>query len=109
MATIDVVAHTTTVDLKGWEGWKQYANMFLTAFPDLELTTEDLIAEGDKVVVRWSAHGTHRGPLRNLKPTGKHMKVTGVAIYRFVDNKVAEGWALNDTLGMMQQLGAIPS
>ena len=107
VATENVIVHTPSIDLKGREGWKQYATMFLTAFPDINLAIDDMIAEDDKVVARWTLQATHKGPLRNIPPTGKKITLTGIAIYRFSDNKIDEGWALNDALGLMQQLGMI--
>ena len=107
--TANVVGHTTSGDLEGIESWKRYATMFLTAFPDFHLATDDVIAEGDKVVIRWTANGTHKGNLRNIPPTGKQVTLTGVAIYRFLGGKIAEMWGMNDALGLMQQIGAIPS
>ena len=105
----NVVLHATSGDLEGIEGWKQYATMFLTAFPDLHLTVEDAIAEENKVVIRWMAKGTHKGNLRDIPPTGKQVTLTGIAIYRFAGGKMEELWGLNDAMGMMQQLGIAPA
>jgi len=78
-----VVFQTTSGDdVAGIEGWKLYASIFVTAFPDFSFSDEDTIAEGDKVVLRWSATGTHNGPLRDIAPTGKQVAFTGIAIYR---------------------------
>ena len=81
--------------------------MFFTAFTDANLAVDDLIAEDDKFVARWTLQATHKGPLRNILPTDKKIILTGIAIYRFSDNKIDEGWALNDALGLMQQLVAV--
>ena len=108
VATENVIVHTPSINLQGRDGWKQYATMFLNAFPDINLAIDDLIAEDDTVVARWSLQATHKGTLRNIPPTGKKIDLTGIAIYRFLDNKIDEGWALNDALGLMQQLGVIP-
>ncbi len=106
----DVVFHTTGGDaLVGIESWKQYATIFVTAFPDLDFAVEDAIAEGDKVVLRWMGTGTHKGKLRNLLPTNKTVRFQGIAIYRIEEGKLAELWGQIDMLGLMQQLGAIPS
>jgi predicted ester cyclase len=79
------------------------------AFPDLDTTTEDLISEGDKVVVRWTTSGTHQGETEAFGPaTGNRMEIMGITIQRFEDGKIAEGWTLADTLGQMQQLGMAP-
>jgi steroid delta-isomerase-like uncharacterized protein len=94
--------------LPGPEGTKQMVAAFLAAFPDLHVTIEDLIAEGDKVVTRVSGTGTHRGEYLGIPPTGKKISFTGISIFRLVDGKYIEGWQNMDTFGTMQQLGAIP-
>jgi len=83
--------------------------MFLTAFPDLYFTVEDLIAEGDEVVARVTMSGTQHGAFMGIPPTGKHVTITGIDINRFVGGKSVEHWVEMDTLGMMQQLGVIPA
>ena len=83
--------------------------MLLTTFPDLHLTVDDMTAEGNKVVARWTAKGTHKGKLRNIAPTGKQVTLTGIAIYRFAGGKMEELWGLNDVMGMIQQLRATPT
>lgn len=108
LLTANVVLHTTSADIEGPEGWKQFVTAWRTPFPDLRIAVEDTIAEGDKVVARWTARGTHKGHLRSIAPTGKQVTVTGVAIYRFAGGKIEEMWALNDALGLMQQLGVVP-
>ena len=77
------------------------------AFPDLHYTVEDLVAEGDKVVVRYTGRGTQQGELWGIPPTGKQMTYTGILIWRFAEGKIAEHWAEPDRLGLMQQLGVI--
>jgi len=84
---------------------KQVVNTYRTAFPDLTLTTQDLVAEGDKVLVRWSARGTHQGELQGAAPTGKRFEVTGLTLMQFADGQIVEEWTNWDTLGMFQQLG----
>jgi predicted ester cyclase len=76
---------------------------------DTHFTIEDVIAEGDKVVTRWTARGTHKGELQGIPPTGKQVVVTGIVINRLVNGKLEEGWSNFDALGMLQQLGVIPS
>jgi predicted ester cyclase len=92
----------------GPEGARQTLGMFLTAFPDLHFTVEDLIAEGDKVVARVTMSGTQQGAFMGVPPTGKHVTITGIDINRFVGGKSVEHWVEMDALGMMQQLGVIP-
>ena len=78
------------------------------AFPDFRLTIEDLIAEGETVMARWSCRGTHKGDLSGIAPTGKQFTISGVSIARFANGKMAEGWVNWDALGLMQQLGVVP-
>ncbi|HUF00439.1 MAG TPA: ester cyclase [Anaerolineales bacterium] len=93
----------------GPEGSKQLVTAYRNAFPDVHFTIDDEIAEGDKVVTRWTAHGTHQGELAGIPATGKSSTVTGITVNRFVDGKVAESWGIFDQFGMMQQLGVIPT
>lgn len=90
------------------EFYKQYITRTRAAFPDFHATIEGQIAEGDLVVTRWSAQGTHQGMFRGHSPTGKQMAVTGIVIDRIVDGKAVEGWMEMDTLHQMQQLGVTP-
>lgn len=92
----------------GLEGVKQIFGMFGAAFPDLHFTVEDQIAEGDKVVSRVTAHGTHQGDFQGVPPTGKPVTQTGIDILRIVGGKVVERWGEFDNLGLMQQLGVVP-
>ncbi len=107
----DYVGHepTTPEGIRGLEEAKQFASMYRSAFPDLRLTLEDQIAEGDKVVTRWTARGTHQGELLGIAPTGQQVRITGITISRIADGKIAEDWTNFDALGMMQQIGVIPS
>jgi len=100
----------TPAAIPGIGGWKQFATAFLTAFPDdLLVTIDDMFAAGDKVAARWTARGTHRGPLRGVPPSGKQVTWVGMAFYSLSDGKIMEVWGLNDALGIMQQIGALPS
>ena len=96
-------------DVKGPEELKQGFATVFSALPDLHDTIEDMVAEGDKVVTRLTFTGTHKGEVMGIAPTGKQVKSTGIAIFRIVGGKVVEEWVERDTLGMMQQLGVIPS
>lgn len=80
-----------------------------SAFPDIRFTIEDLIAEGDRVVVRWSWEATHDGPFRGIAPTHKRVTNSGIVIYRLQNGKVIQGWLEADRLGVLQQLGAVPT
>jgi steroid delta-isomerase-like uncharacterized protein len=95
-------------DYTGREGAKAQIQVFRTAFPDLNMTIDDIIESGDEVAVRWTARGTHRGDLMGLAPTGVQVTTTGISIDRFEDGKVVESWSNWDTLGLMRQLGAAP-
>jgi steroid delta-isomerase-like uncharacterized protein len=91
----------------GREGLKQLASIYITAFPDVHVTIEDQIAEGDRVVSRLRARGTHLGYLQNIPPTGKPINITGIAIDRVASGKIVEGWANFDELSLMRQIGVI--
>jgi steroid delta-isomerase-like uncharacterized protein len=93
----------------GPEGLKQQAEGYRTAFPDMRLQIDDIIAEGDRVATRWTARGTHEGELFGIPASGKQATVTGMTIDRIVDGRIAESWNNWDTLGLLQQLGAIPA
>jgi len=86
---------------------KKRANLYRTAFPDVRLTVEDIIAEGETVTARWSCKGTHKGDLSGIAPTGKQFTISGISIARFTNGKMVEGWVNWDALGLMQQLGVV--
>lgn len=109
IAAEDSVTHLSTMTIQGPEQYKQLAAMYFSAFPDLHLTIEDLIAEGDRVVTRWTARGTHQGEFMGIPPTGKQATTTGMTVSRIVGGKFVESWQEGDNLGLLQQLGAIPS
>lgn len=90
------------------EGLKQTIAAFESAFPHYELIVEDMIAEGDKVVVRATFKGTHKGKLMEIAPTGKEVTESAIIIYRIADGKIVENWISYDQLSLMQQLGVIP-
>lgn len=92
----------------GLEGEKQYAAMIRSAYPDFHMAIEDQIAEGDKVVTRYTARGTHKGKFMGIPPTGKKVTVRGIHIHRIAGGKVVEGWSEFDQLGALQQLGVVP-
>jgi steroid delta-isomerase-like uncharacterized protein len=78
-----------------------------TAFPDQRVTVDDLLADGDRVAVRFTFRGTHRGDLLGFAPTGRRVEVHGVAIYRIAGGRIAEGWVGFDVLGLLDQLGVL--
>jgi steroid delta-isomerase-like uncharacterized protein len=81
----------------------------LQAFPGGDYTIEDLVAEGDRVVGRWTMHATHRGAIMGIAPTGKTVTMTGSDIIRWENGKASEVWHIEDVLGMLQQIGVIPT
>ena len=87
----------------------QYSEAMATAFPDLERTVEDLVAEGDRVVARWSARGTNTGSFNGMPATGRTATSSGITIFRLQDGKIVEEWSESDMLGLLQQLGVVPS
>ena len=93
---------------RGPESEKKRATLYRTAFPDLRLTIEDVIAEGETVVARWSCRGTHKGDLNGIAPTGKQVTISGVSFARFTNGKMFEGFVNWDALSLMQQLGVVP-
>jgi steroid delta-isomerase-like uncharacterized protein len=95
-------------DMRGVGGAREFYSMYQSAFPDAEITIEDQVAEGDKVVTRWTGRGTHQGELLGVPPSGNRVEVSGVTISRIEGGKVVEEWDNYDALGMMQQIGAIP-
>ncbi|HSO68620.1 MAG TPA: ester cyclase [Arachnia sp.] len=102
----DIISHEPEGDVRGVEKVKRYLESYLTAFPDTSVTVEDVIAEGDKVVSRYTARGTHKGATEEYgPPTGRQLVLKGITVYHFKGGKVAEMWDLYDTLAVMQQLG----
>jgi predicted ester cyclase len=91
------------------DGHKAFMAGLLAAFPDSRFIVDDVIAEGDKLVTRWSAHGTHTGELMGIPPTGRKVLVSGTAIDRFENGQSVEHWEIFDQVGLMQQLGVIPA
>ncbi len=83
--------------------------MYRNAFPDFRITTEEQIADGDVVVTRWTGTGTHQGDLMGMPATGKEATTAGITIDRFAGGKLVAGWAIFDQLGLLQQLGAVPT
>lgn len=93
----------------GREAVEQWLAMFAAAFPDGHYTVDDVVAEGDKVVARTTFNGTHKAEMQGIPATGKAVSVASITIFRLHNGKIAEGWLASDNLGMMQQLGVIPS
>jgi predicted ester cyclase len=94
--------------VRGPEGLKQAVRLFRTAFPDLEYTIEQEMAEGDFVMARFSATGIHLGEFLGAAPTGRPVTYTGVDINRIVDGRIVESWVHYDALGLLEQVGLVP-
>src|ERR1051326_5031307 len=107
----DAVVHDPALqgDVVGVASIKEMIRGFRRAFPDFVVLIEDQIAEGDRVAGRWAARGTHHGDLWGIAATGKEVTVTGTSLYRFAIGRIAEAWTNWDTIGLMQQLGVVPS
>jgi steroid delta-isomerase-like uncharacterized protein len=107
--TADSVLHEPDQDLQGVEEAKQYLSMYLAAFPGQTVTVEDVIAEGDQVVTRWTLRGTHQGEVEEFgPPTGRQIELKGITISRIEGGKIVEDWDSYDNLSLLQQLGLVP-
>lgn len=104
----DYEIHVETHEERSYEEMKAATRAFHRAFPDLEVTIEDVVAADDRVVLRYLFSGTHEKELKGIPPTGKAVEVVGVGIYRIEDGQLAEVWYVDDYLGFMQQLGVVP-
>ena len=101
--------HAGLGDAQGVDGFKRIAGAYLRAFPDLAITIHDAVADGEKVVRRVSFTGTQQGVFLGVPPTGRQIRVEGTVILRITGGKIAEEWVTENLLGLLQQLGAIPS
>ena len=105
----DFVLHSATgEDVQGLKATKRYMDEIFTAFPDIHMKLDDAVAEGDKVAVRFTVTGTHKGKFMSAPATNKKMTMWSIQIDRIANGKFVEGWERTDTLGLMQQLGLIP-
>lgn len=91
------------------EGDKLLIAMYRMMFPDLHVTVEDMLCDGDKIVTRWMGRATHQGEMIGVPPTGRKVTFTGIDISRVANGKIQESWHQEDRLGLMQQLGVLPS
>ena len=104
----DVVFHgLADGDLHGIAATKGFIAAYRAAFPDARSSVEAQVAEGDMVVTRWRARGTHRGPLGELPPTGRAFDVGGITMERIADGRIVEVWVARDELGLLRQLAAM--
>lgn len=95
-------------DMRGPSSAKQGVSSFRAAFPDLQFTIDDQIAEGDKVAVRSTLRGTHKGAVFGIPPTGTPVTLPGITIHRVAGGKIVESWISFDNQSLLQQLGAVP-
>lgn len=105
----DFVGHMPTGDMHGPASMKQFAASLRTAFPDLRSTVEDQVAEGDRVMTRFRARGTHQGEFMGVPASGNQMDISGIIVSRFANGKIVEQWGIPDLLSLMQQIDAVPS
>ena len=103
----DIVFHTTTEE-QGIAAYQALTDRLRVAFAGMHFTIHDLIASGDRVVVRWSMNAKHTGPFAGISATGKDVEQRANVIYRLEGGRIAEGWAQMDRLGVLQQLGFDP-
>ena len=110
LVATDLVEHSPFVpgQAPGRQGTVELFTMIHAAFPDLRITAEDMVAEGDKVVARGTMSGTHKGEFIGIAPTGKQITVGMIEILRIAGGKMVEHWNVVDSLGIMQQLGVVP-
>ncbi len=106
--TADYVAHFPGAPPLDSVGWIQATGVFVEALPDLRLTVEDIMADGDRVAARVTFRGTHKGSFQGIPPTDRQVTFTSIEMNRMVDGKVAEHWVELDMHGLLQQLGAQP-
>lgn len=105
----DFVDHDPLMGDSDKEGIKQSIAAYREAFPDLEITIEEVFAAGDRVVMRWTGNGTFKNPMMGQQPTGeKGEPIKGIGIDRFEDGKIAESWGQWDTMQFMRNIGAVP-
>ena len=104
----EFVDHLPREEERGIKELKHYVSIYRAAFPDIQDTVEDVVAEGDKVVVRWRSRGTHQGEFMGVAPTGRHVAFTGMRLFRIAGDVIAESWVNIDERGLQEQLGALP-
>jgi steroid delta-isomerase-like uncharacterized protein len=92
---------------RGSDYYRNLNRFYRTVFPDLHFEIEDLIAEEDRVVARWTSTGTHRGDLMEIPPSGKRVRVRGISVHRIANGKLVETWVNWDAFGMLKQLGVV--
>lgn len=104
---VDADAESADERVPGPEGIKRVNERFLHAFSEIHVTIEDQVAEGNKVVTRWSTEATHSGQFMGIPPTGKRVRTTGIGVHLIRDGRIAAEWGASDELGLLSQLGAV--
>jgi steroid delta-isomerase-like uncharacterized protein len=105
----DVVWHEPDQDVRGIDEARQFVTTYKTALPDLNITVEDVVGEGDKAATRWTVRGTHQGEVEEFgPPTGRQVEFQGITIHRIEGGKIVEEWERYDNLSILQQLGLVP-
>ena len=106
----DYVHHDVSrPDVTTLAGYKAWAAALQSGIPDIKVAVDDLLADGEMAVKRWTATGAQSAELAGIPPTGKAVRFSGVSIYRFRDGRIVESWYVYDLFGLLQQLGALPS
>jgi steroid delta-isomerase-like uncharacterized protein len=107
----NIVMHDPTIPggvLRGREAFAQFVGGLLTAFPDMRMTAEDQVVQGNRVAARWHLRATHSGPLMDIPPTGREVNLEGMDFFTISNGEIVEMWVALDTLSLMQQVGALP-
>lgn len=102
-------SHIPPESQRGREAFKAYGAALKTAFPDLKITHDKVVTEGNQQAIRWTFEGTHNGEYYGIPATGKRVSITGIDVFRIIDGKITDLWLEQDNLSMMQQLGVVPS
>jgi steroid delta-isomerase-like uncharacterized protein len=108
LVTPDFILYLPGNELRGPEGVKTWANVIRGGLPDVVFKIEQSIGEGDTVATRWTARGTNTGVLMGVPPTGKVVNIQGISMFRLADGRITEDRAVEDVLGLLQQLGVVP-
>jgi steroid delta-isomerase-like uncharacterized protein len=105
-----VMHHPSSPDpIHGREAVQGMLSAFRAGFPDLQMTVEEAFGSGDKATVRWRMQGTHTAELFGIPPSNKSVSVNGISIVRVAGGKIVEDWVAEDTMGLMQQIGVVPT
>jgi steroid delta-isomerase-like uncharacterized protein len=107
IVSADYVYRAPGLEVRGPKDLKEFVAEYRTAFPDLNVRIDDMIAEGEKVAIRFTMSGTHAGDFDGLAPTNKKVEATGILINRYENGKLVEDWDQFDIYSLMQQLGAV--